>query len=156
MEDTERIIFEEVNDGFVVLEADIMGELSETLSHELVLLFFEDVGDVKLLQFFVGEVDEELLKRVDIEDLKPENIQKSDTFSIIVGVFLVFEVDLLDFYFFVHFLDEVGEGFFVDVFGEGVSEGDGFLVLERGVDHIESHLSGFEVERVLKFIIGHI
>ncbi len=49
MKDTERIVFEEINDGFVVLEADVVGEFSESFSHEFVLFFFKDVGNIKLL-----------------------------------------------------------------------------------------------------------
>ena len=89
MEDAERVVFEEVDDWFVVLEADVVGEFSETLSHEFVLLLFEDVRDVKLLEFLVGEVDEKLFKRIDIEHLETKDIEKANTFSIIVGVFLV-------------------------------------------------------------------
>lgn len=37
-----------------------MRKLFETFPEELVLLFFEDVGDIELLEFFVGEVDKEL------------------------------------------------------------------------------------------------
>ncbi len=49
MEDAERVVFEEIDDGFVVLEADVMGELPESFAHEFVLFFLEDVGDVELL-----------------------------------------------------------------------------------------------------------
>jgi hypothetical protein len=37
-----------------------MGELFESLPQKLILFLFEDIGHVKLLKFFVGEVDKEL------------------------------------------------------------------------------------------------
>jgi hypothetical protein len=55
---------------------------------------------------------------------------------------------LFYFYFFVHFFDEEVEGLFVDVFSEGISDREGFLISERGVDDIKSHFSGFELKGV--------
>ena len=63
---------------------------------------------------------------------------------------------MFDFDFFVHFFYQEGKGFFVNIFGEGVSEGDGFLEFKWGVDDIESHFSGFEVEGVFEFSVGYV
>lgn len=66
MKQTLRIEFEEIDDRLVVLKADVMRELLEPFSEKFVLFFLEDIGDVELLKFFVGKVDEELLQRVDL------------------------------------------------------------------------------------------
>jgi len=64
VKNSKRIIFKKVNDRFIVLESNIMGKLSETLSHELILLLFKNVRNIKLLKFLVGKVYKELLKRI--------------------------------------------------------------------------------------------
>lgn len=66
MKQTLRIEFEEIDDRLVVLKADVMRKLLEPFSEKFVLFFLEDIGDVELLKFFVGKVDEELLQRVDL------------------------------------------------------------------------------------------
>ena len=63
---------------------------------------------------------------------------------------------MFDFDFFVHFFYEEGKGFFVYVFREGVSQGNGFLEFEGRVDDVDSHFSGFEVEGVFEFGVGDV
>ena len=65
-----------------------------------------------------------------------------------IRIFVFFDVDLFNFDFFVHFFDEEVEGLFIDVFGEGISDRESFLISERGFDDIESHFSGFKLEGV--------
>ena len=72
---TKGVEFEKVNDGFIVLEADIMGEFFESFLQKLVLFLFEDVGHIQLLQFLIGKIDEELFQRVDLQDFKSKNIK---------------------------------------------------------------------------------
>ena len=111
---TEGVEFEKVNDGFVVLEADIMGEFFESFLKKLVLFLFEDVGHIQLLQFLIGKIDEELFQRVDLQHFKSKNIKQADTFSeSFIGFFKIYFIDL---YFIVEFLYEVEKGLFVQIF----------------------------------------
>lgn len=57
-----RIIFKEINNWFIILKADIMRKFSQSLSHKLVLLFFENIRNIKLLKFLVGKINEKLLQ----------------------------------------------------------------------------------------------
>lgn len=57
-----RIIFKEINNWFIILKADIMRKFSQSLSHKLVLLLFENIRNIKLLQFLVGKINEKLLQ----------------------------------------------------------------------------------------------
>lgn len=117
MKDSKRVELEEVNNGFVVLEADIMGELLEALPQELVLLLFEDIGDVELLQFLIGEVNEELLEGIDHEDFEAEDVQQPDTPPVLARL-LSLEVNLLDFDLLIQFGHQVVEDLLVDVLGK--------------------------------------
>ena len=57
-----RIIFKEINNWFIILKADIMRKFSQSLSHKLVLLFLENIRNIKLLKFLVGKINEKLLQ----------------------------------------------------------------------------------------------
>ena len=111
MKQTLRIEFKEINDRLVVLKADVMRELLESLSEKLVLFFFEDIGDVELLKFFVGKVDEELLQRVDFEDFKAEDVQQSDALPEALAVF--FQIYFLYLYLLVQFCHQIQESLLV-------------------------------------------
>ncbi len=77
MEESEGVQFEEVNNWLIILKSNIMRELLQSLPQELILLFFEDVGDVELLQFLIREVYEELLQRVNPQDLKTKDVKQT-------------------------------------------------------------------------------
>jgi hypothetical protein len=46
VEEPKGIEFEQVDNWFVILEIDVVGELFESLFQKLILFFFEDVADV--------------------------------------------------------------------------------------------------------------
>jgi hypothetical protein len=151
---------EEIDDGFVVLETDIVGEFFEAFPQKLVLFFFEDIGDVELLQFLIGKIDEKLFQGVDLEHFEAKDIKQSDTPSEFFGGLL--KIDLFDFDLLVEFDHQVVKGLLVEIFGEGVLEGDGFFVLQRRVDDVHANFPCFEAEALFQtFLVelqqfGHI
>ena len=148
MKKTEGVEFEKVNNGFIVLEADIMGEFFETFLQKLVLFLFEDVGHIQLLQFLIGKIDEELFQRVDLQDFKSKNIKQADTFSeSFIGFF---KIDFIYLYFIVEFLHEVEKGLFVQIFRERILQGYGLLVLQRRVYDIHTYFPGSFLKTVFK------
>ena len=148
MKKSEGVEFKKVNDGFVVLEADIMGEFFEAFLQKLVLFLFEDVGHVQLLQFLIGKIDEELFQRVDLQHFESKNVKQANTFpESFIGLF---KIDFIDLYFIVEFLHEVEKGLFVQIFRERILKGYGFLVLQRRVDDIHTNFSGSFLKTVLK------
>jgi hypothetical protein len=62
VKETKRIEFKKINDWFVILETNIMREFLKSFAQELVLLLFEDIRDIELLQLLIGKIDEKLLK----------------------------------------------------------------------------------------------
>lgn len=74
-------MLDEFYDGLVVCKCKLVAELLEPLPIELILLLLEDVRHVELLELLVGEINEELLQRVGVQNLKPEDIQNPDALS---------------------------------------------------------------------------
>ena len=62
----------------VVFELELAEIVLETFFDELLFFAFENVGNVELLEPFVGKVDTELLKTVLFEDFEPEDIEKTN------------------------------------------------------------------------------
>ena len=65
-------------DGGLQVEAKVDEGPVNTLLLVLLLLQHEHAAVEELLQLLVGEVDQQLLKAVDLEDLKARNIQDAD------------------------------------------------------------------------------
>jgi len=100
--------FDEVNAGLVVIE---INQFPLNLLLEVFLLLqLKDVLVELLLQFLVGVVDAELLERVDLERLKPVNVQNTDEAQ--STSVLQLRIDLTH---------DPREELRVHVFGEGVS-----------------------------------
>lgn len=89
MKNSKWIVLKKINDWFVILESNIVRKLSQTFSHKFIVFLLENVRYVELLEFFVGEIDEELFEWIDCEYLKSENIQQTDTLSIVGWIFVI-------------------------------------------------------------------
>lgn len=148
MEEAEGIEFEEVDDWFVVLEADVVGELLESFFEELVLFLLEDIGHIQLLQFFIGKVDKKLLEGVDLKHFKAEDVQQPDALAETLVTFI--QVHFLQLNLLVQLAHQIQEGLFVEVLGEGVLESHCFLVFEGRVDHVAPDLPRLELETLKK------
>jgi hypothetical protein len=95
VKETKRIEFKKINDWFVILETNIMREFLKSFAQELVLLLFEDIRDIELLQLLIGKIDEKLLKWVNAQHFKAEYVKQSNTLSEwFIGLI---QVDLLQF-----------------------------------------------------------
>lgn len=75
------IVLDQIYDRLVILEVKFIRELFQSLLEELVLLFLEDVADIELLQLLIGEVDEELLEAVALENFEAEDVQDTDALA---------------------------------------------------------------------------
>lgn len=118
MEESEGVQFEEVNNWLIILKSNIMRELLQSLPQELILLFFEDVGDVELLQFLIREVYEELLQRVNPQDLKTKDVQQTDALP--KGFVSLIQIHLLQLDFLVQLTNDEEKCLFVEILSEGV------------------------------------
>jgi hypothetical protein len=77
IEDTKRVLIDEVDDGLVVVVLKLLQVLLQPLLSEFLLFALKDVRDVELLQLLVGEVDAQLLEGVHLEVLETENVKKT-------------------------------------------------------------------------------
>lgn len=68
----------QLNDILVVRRGDSFQLVPESILFQLFNLALEDVFCVKFLEFFISEVDAELLETVVVEHLEPENVQDSN------------------------------------------------------------------------------
>lgn len=127
-----------------------MGELLEPLFQKLVLLFLEDVRNVKLLKLFVGKIDEKLFKRINFKHFKAENVKQTYALPKALAAFL--QVHLLQLDFFVEFAHQIQKCLLVHILGEGVLQGHCFLVLERGIYYIASDFSSLELKALKESI----
>lgn len=82
MEDTQRIQFKEINNRLIVLKPYVVTKLLQSLPQKLILLLFEDVWHVQLLQFLVGKVYEELLERIYGEYLETKDVKQADALPV--------------------------------------------------------------------------
>lgn len=76
IEDAEGILIDEIDDGLIIVVFELSEELLESFLDELMFFRLEDVGDVELLQLFIGEVDAQLLEGVDGEILESKYVKQ--------------------------------------------------------------------------------
>jgi hypothetical protein len=126
MKQTQRIFLEKIDHRLIVLKSNVVGELFQSLPQKLVLLFFENVRNIQLLQFLIGEVYKELFERVYLEDLKTKDVQQTNALP---ECFIFVEIHFLDLDLFVELCDEEEESLFEEIFGERVLKSHCLLIL---------------------------
>eukprot|EP00048_Salpingoeca_helianthica_P014675 m.222938 g.222938 ORF g.222938 m.222938 type:complete len:804 (+) comp16138_c0_seq1:242-2653(+) len=127
-EQTNGLAEHHVQQRLVVLEADLAAV--NALACVLVELHLEDVVVEKVLQLFVGKVDEKLLQAVVLEALKAENVE--DTNGLLAGL----ELLLLGAKHVIALAHNVGEDTAIEGLGSGVTHIlrlDGLVLLDHRV-----------------------
>jgi hypothetical protein len=143
MKQTQRIFLEKIDHRLIVLKSNVVGELFQSLPQKLVLLFFENVRNIQLLQFLIGEVYKELFERVYLEDLKTKYVQQTNALP---ECFIFVEIHFLDLDLFVELCDEEEESLFEEIFGERVLKSHCLLILQGRIDDVDPYFSGFVLE----------
>lgn len=130
-------------DEFYVLPIDAL---------QVVLFLFqlEDMSDEELLQIFVGIVDAKLFKAIDLEVLKPKDIEDTDGGSVVTVVWLRLVDGRID------FADDPDKHSTVNAFDERVSHVQRLLPTHGGDHSISVSEDGSGGQRVYQVLLVHV
>jgi hypothetical protein len=148
VEQSERVELEQVNHRLVVLKPNVVRKLLEPFLQELILLLLKDVTHVKLLQFLIGEIDKELLKRVHPQYLKSENVEQSNTLA--KTSFALLKTHLLQLNLLIEFHNQKHKSTLVYVLREGVLQSHCLIIAQGGVDDTRPHFPSLKLETMLQ------